>query len=477
LKNIGNLKLVASFAFVACFVFAQNASAGSGNVGGFAWSGTNSDVVNDGKAIGWVSFNNSAIDDGAGGVIPGGGGSYDYSVNIDEMTGIMSGYAWSAATTTATGKEGLGWISFNAVDASGCGAAAKVNTAADGNGRYNLSGYARVLSLKDQPSGVAGGWDGCIGLGGNMPAHNPDGVYIDSNGDFHGYAWSDMVLGYLHFEGARTTAEFAPDAEIRCDGTNCSGGTCDNTPGASWEFYPYAGSCPMCNTFQFFNDSAGSVKCSYWSLSQGGVEKYGQGFLGKQNINSSVFGDIAPGTYTLELRVSDQPYSAGNAACGTAVSDSDSRTVEVKQEVHADFQCTFDDPNSITTPPVWQDCTTADGRVDFANKMVKGGLVTVYIKDTSFASQGAAINDKEWVFTIDGVQTTAATDVASFKIGKVNRIQFTVSDDAGRHNCIDVTMGARPLPKWREISPVGMFLNSIFAGLSKIFTAVIYAAY
>ncbi|HNR81835.1 MAG TPA: hypothetical protein PKK37_05340, partial [Candidatus Pacearchaeota archaeon] len=190
----GVVMLVAGF-FSALLAFAGT----SDNVGGFAWS----------ENIGWVSFNNKAVDG-----IAGDGGATDYGVNI-ATDGTMSGYAWS---------ENIGWISFNGADAAACGGCsgddcqAKVNQTLNGSGEYEVGGWAKVLAN-------GGGWDGCISLRGSNY-----GVSIDpATGDFHGWAWSDMVLGWLSFNSVdsgagggpykvHTTAGFGPTAKMECGG-------------------------------------------------------------------------------------------------------------------------------------------------------------------------------------------------------------------------------------------------------------------
>lgn len=132
------------------------------NVSGFAWS----------ENIGWVSFN--SISDGS---------SINYGVHISTSTGKFSGYAWS---------ENIGWISFQESDLAGCPLppcyAYVDNVSNLGKENVKVKGWARVLA-------AGGGWDGWIRFD-----HGQTGeVYIDQNGDFHGWAWSDMVLGWLSF--------------------------------------------------------------------------------------------------------------------------------------------------------------------------------------------------------------------------------------------------------------------------------------
>ncbi len=122
------------------------------NVSGWAWS----------ENYGWISFNcNDASC-----------ASSDYGVDLNEDSGSFSGWAWS---------DNLGWINF-------------------GDPLYDsvsgeITGFAWVYSL--------------AGLGGiRMDDDDTDddygyGVYIDGNGDFHGWAWSDKI-GWISFNCADT---------------------------------------------------------------------------------------------------------------------------------------------------------------------------------------------------------------------------------------------------------------------------------
>jgi len=167
----------------ASLVVNVSVEAGAGdNVSGFAWS----------ENIGWISFNNAS-----------GGGAINYGVNISPSTGIFSGYAWS---------DNIGWISFNSSDLTGCPSGTCQAQLDLQNGQ--VSGWARVLAS-------GGGWEGWIKLAGDGLNWNSQqgrctgnnnydndnqcnwGVKIDTGtGAFQGYAWSDMVAGWISFSGS-----------------------------------------------------------------------------------------------------------------------------------------------------------------------------------------------------------------------------------------------------------------------------------
>ena len=158
------------------------------NVSGYAWS----------ENFGWISFNCS--NDSSCGTI-------DYGVNVDSDTGNFSGYAWGANT---------GWIDFSPVGPYPEDPQNFVN--------YNsvtgvVTGWAKFLSLGDD------GWLKMSGAWNN-------GVAIDSNGDFYGYAWNgnsdDSGVGWISFNcldsGICATSNYVVHGDINSlpEATNLS---------------------------------------------------------------------------------------------------------------------------------------------------------------------------------------------------------------------------------------------------------------
>jgi len=163
IKNIKIIILLLIFSVLALGWFGFDTGsikAGSGdNTSGYAWS----------ENIGWISFNNTT------------GGGSNYGVNIDPDTGDISGYAWS---------EYIGWVSFNRAN-TGNPPATPFNGGSGPIAQYNkntdqITGWMRVLAN-------GGGWDGWIKF------YN---TTIDINGDWHGWAWSDQVIGWISFNSA-----------------------------------------------------------------------------------------------------------------------------------------------------------------------------------------------------------------------------------------------------------------------------------
>jgi len=142
---------------------------------GWAWS----------ENIGWISFNSDSD-----------GSPIEYAVSIDISNGKFSGYAWS---------ENIGWISFNESDTGAppsndpcpdpsCIAKA-IPSGQLGNSDVPIYGWARALAHD-------GGWDGWI----RFDHGKSDEVYIDKDGNLHGWAWGGEVIGWISFNGSDPNA-------------------------------------------------------------------------------------------------------------------------------------------------------------------------------------------------------------------------------------------------------------------------------
>jgi len=410
--------------------------------------------------------------DGAGGGSGAEISNIDYGVDIDEDTGYMSGYAWS---------ENIGWISFNESDIAGCPSGvckAKMATVPS-DGKYAITGWARVLSVKNEPANN-GGWEGWIKL---------DGTYIDSVGDFHEFAWSDMVLGWLSFnsadcDGTRCTAvgsykvhvDLPPKAKISCGG-DCQGGLCDSDPVSEWVMYQPIG-CPACQfRVKSTELSSGNIACTNWKL----INASTNAVEWQSNVSDLTFPVGVPvGHFRLQLTVSDDN---SNSDCTAGSSSTDTHLIWIKREVQAGFMCSFESPyptEDVPEPdPNWMDCNSSAFK-----KLAKNQ--TVYVTDDpaksihSTKSEGAGnISSRKWTFTIDGAASSTIGTTASFNAGKTNKIDLKVTDDNlpgqegfGRQGCMSISANAKSLPKWQEVSPVGMIWNYLVASISKVFATL-----
>jgi len=183
MKNIALLIGIFLTSFLGCFVLtaAADAACVSHNVGGWAWSSN----------IGWISLScENEYDIGAG---------TDYGVDINE--GIFSGYAWSS---------NIGWV--NMAPSGTYPALPSHYTQSDAGGQ--VSGWARACTVFEtgcsgdlKTADKRGGWEGWIEMGG--ATHE---LTIFSGG-FSGYAWSDLVIGWIDFGTATTTYDLNSSPE------------------------------------------------------------------------------------------------------------------------------------------------------------------------------------------------------------------------------------------------------------------------
>jgi hypothetical protein len=160
-----------------------------GTLSGYAWSdmpnisdqNLNPSNTAGGRGAGWISFSCSNEN-----VC----GTSNYGVTTDS-SGNLSGQAWS---------ENVGWISFSPSDVSGCpsGGTCQANV---NQTTGVVTGWARALA---DTQNQLGGWDGWISLNcsnENVCGTSNYGVTV-SGSSWSGYAWGGPVLGWIHFCGS-----------------------------------------------------------------------------------------------------------------------------------------------------------------------------------------------------------------------------------------------------------------------------------
>lgn len=158
---------IAASVSTGVFIFPMSALAGVGDTTrGFIWGGseTSPDATMNGNETGpgWISMNSVDCDVDHNGFVDAGacGGNnsttvaYNYGVTIPPSDGPLSGYAWSPY---------FGWVSFNGADLGGTNPCTPTLSQATRTGN-NITGGARILSIRDQTSSSVGRWDGCINL-------------------------------------------------------------------------------------------------------------------------------------------------------------------------------------------------------------------------------------------------------------------------------------------------------------------------
>jgi hypothetical protein len=156
-----------------------------------------------GCGLGWIGMNSQT---------PGYNGIVQFGVSLDMISGALSGYAYAGShpdpSNPSNATSGIGWISFNPGDVSGCPSAPCAPTVNLTTGK--VTGWMRVCSVFNSGcSGSyhaqAGGWDGWVHLSDNQYHISPDftangGVSYDvTTGDYCGYAWGGPVGGWIDF--------------------------------------------------------------------------------------------------------------------------------------------------------------------------------------------------------------------------------------------------------------------------------------
>ncbi len=399
------------------------------NTSGWAWS----------ENIGWISMNsiNTAS-------------AVSYGVELDDNPdsptyGEFSGYAWS---------ENIGWISFNAADTAGCPippCKAVLSTST-----LEVSGWARVLSVKDKPLDQTGGWNGWIKLSGSYGADNY-GITLDKfTQEFEGWAWGGSydvadpaVIGWISWNDKDydgfpgpidyqvvTTASFTaanqpPTAIISCTSTcGCDTLGCGVPPDICTG---YTGCAFVLNNDSTDPNGEADIATSTWYLN--GEKKYS--YPGKCNITPGNY--VGAGNHTSELKVADYAGETSNTT----------KSFTLLEGIEAGFVCSL---NNVD----WVACSTTQPLLD----------EIVYVNDSqpdplensspsSLRGGGSAtIISREWMRESDSL-IFANTTGTYFAFGpEYNQIRLTVIDDEGRSNYIIHTIsGKHSVPKWREIPP------------------------
>ncbi|MFH1180985.1 MAG: hypothetical protein V1705_01080 [bacterium] len=351
-------------------------SAVTDNVQGYAWSSN----------IGWIKFN-----------------GVDYGVNIDPDAGNFSGYAWS---------ENIGWISFNQADLSGCPSG--ICQAEVDLDTGEVSGWARALAN-------GGGWDGWIKLNGVNY-----GVNIDpETGAFSGYAWSDMVIGWISFSGD-TYGVIAPATLFKQPPLKPLPEISFGPNGVSWDNCSFQGvSIP---TFHWiYSDPKDNPQQAY-----------------QIQISSLVDQTITSDSTSFALNPNPLTWG-GNYSWRVRVQNS------------LGLWSLWSDYFSFSMP------SHAYPYPDFTYNPLKPGVnELISFVDASKAFGSAFITNWSWTFTPDGVpsSSTAKNPSAKFVSQGSKQVVLGVRDSFGYDCGITESNGAIKtininisLPKWKEIPP------------------------
>jgi len=411
------------FLLIFSLGFSFEALAGTAhNVSGWAWS----------KNIGWISFNNTT-----------GGGATNYGVHIDPVTGNFSGYAWS---------ENIGWITFNSAELAGCPSGpceAKVDLENCPGNKCPVSGWARALAHGN-------GWDGWIKLRGTAVDGSPYGVSIDMvTGEFSGWAWSDMVIGWISFNCNN------PEIGNVCPTSNYKVITAldfnqpPDKPGIPPEY-------PEGETWNHCIFKGLSLPTFHWTYSDPDGDLQTAYEIRVDNDNDFTFVDADEfcvpgvlcsgtiGTAFTPLRDEWRNWMRWNTNYWWIVRVKDSR----------ENWSEWSDPNHFQTP------THAYPWSDFfwSPEKPSQGEVVEFNPGASQTFGGATIVSYLWTITKGEGEFVGGTN-AQYPKPKIvfttlnNEVELKITDSSGFFcTCLpkEITM-QMPLPEWKEIAPFGWF--------------------
>ncbi len=370
--------------------------------------------------------------------------SADYGVDIDPVSLLFSGYAWS---------DNIGWISFEPASVSGCdhfvGPGATSCQAFIESTTNDIHGWARACSVFQagcsgtlKSNGERGGWDGWLKFDGSDVFY---GSYVDNTpipSEFRKWAWGDnVVIGWTSLNNLDTggaadykvitdlTLNAVPIASFSCE-------DCSSNPIASCKVYRGDTLCLVNNSTD--PDGNDQIVLSEWhqdDLTDGlGYSLFSScSPPPSPNLCSTTFGSTR-GNWNVKLYVEDLMGGF----------DEDIKTVTVLRDIVASFECSLDNIN-------WYACTDS-GNIS----LVQGD--TLYLRDTSVASEisfgsNAVVNN--WTWTVDGSNAGSTSQINIPQVQTTGIvIELTVIDSGGRTDTRqEILLGAMPLPTWKEITP------------------------
>lgn len=151
----------------------------------------------------------------------------NYKVAVDLDTGNLSDYAWSS---------NIGWVKF---DPSGPYPSTPYNSANIDFKTGAVSGWIKAV----QADPLNGGWDGWIKITDAVAA------YDGSNVKLTGWAWGDLVVGWLNFYDVKIATSDGEPTLISCDffASPATGIKPAEKAALSWDCNPAAKSCLIDN--------------------------------------------------------------------------------------------------------------------------------------------------------------------------------------------------------------------------------------
>ena len=305
-----------------------------------------------------------------------------------------------------------------------------------GKSNVYLKGWARVLAY-------GGGWDGWIRFDHGQSSE----VYIDKDGDFHGWAWSDMVVGWISFNSSDPGAGGGPYKVSL---------SIPNQPPIADANGPYTvfknNTILLDGTGSY--DPDGSIVSYLWS---------GQcvSYLDDKNISQPTF--RAP-----EVS-SDTSYS-----CTLTVTDNDgatnstTTTIIVKATIPAPH-CSVSLSSDLTKDWIWQTeqitLTWSGANIVQCRRWIEvWSLDNVLLKNTSFGDTIPYDNwTSDWNNQTSGSITTYPGSGPPHPdtgeqprnwIGKLWKYRIECKDSSGL--CVEddeIEVNVKPRPIWYEVAP------------------------
>jgi hypothetical protein len=421
--------LISLITFFLIFLISQRAIAGiEHNLSGWAWS----------ENVGWISFNclnqNSCQ-------------TVNYGVNLDPQTKVFSGYAWS---------ENVGWITFNESELSGCPQAPCRAWLGQDNKVY---GWARALAY-------GGGWDGWIKLNGT----NYGISFNPSTREFEGFAWSDMVIGWISFNCKNQNVCSTSNYKVYLITQPPSGPSVSNLQ----ESFTYCGIQPgvgMMNLSWKYNDSQGKSQIAYSLEVQQLIGGSWQTKVLCESISQSV---PSGGQGTSAVYIKSNPTSN--------LCDLPSYVGDIEYGKSTRWRVKVENEDRIWSDwSEWKTITVADHAypwVDFSwdpQMPIINQPVQFTNKSECYNSSGATTPCSSFFWTFEGgnpASSNLENPTTTFTSWGSHQVTLKVTDSSGfwcdRSKSIST---GYPLPFWREIPPfyyLEKFFASLFFTISKI---------
>jgi len=443
----------------------------TGNVYGWAWA----------ENIGWISFNK----DGVNGII-GGGGIYDYGVNI-ETDGKLSGYAWAGGGIEgSTQKPTIGWIKFDPAgpypttpNYSACVDLPTSGQVCDGVGDYKVSGWARACSVFNDPNSCSGalnpnrgGWDGWI----NLIIDVNYGIFIDSAAapaQFHNWAWGgddtkeEAIVGWKSFNCAeggncgisdyKVVTTFVLNKPPRIESLGKTGENCcirgDGDVHFEWIYVDEDGDPET--RFQFQIDDDPNFNSREVDRDFGGLSNP-SGTVNSQAVPVSV----TPGsdrisfgkTYYWRVKVYDNQGGDSGWVSGDSFDT---------------FSHALPAPDLEWSPekPVIKDKVEFNSANSICYDSSNNPISCVGVATFSWTMPGTEGTNYRYV---DGTNANFPNPKVIFLTPTRGNVRLEITDDMGACSATKSLGITLPLPKWKEIPPVSWFRN-YFASLISFF--------